>query len=97
MREVGLVSVGAPLAVSVLPAGMPWQGYLGLVLACSLVYICRLVVVWRLGSTALDQAGPAQVPATTTAVMAALKAQPRQPGALRSRARRVRGSSPEQP
>ena len=79
MREVAWASLGTPLALSMLSVDIPWQGYLALASVCSVLYICRLIVVWRLGTTALSKAGPTQVPATTNAIMRAISRQPRQP------------------
>jgi hypothetical protein len=47
---------------------MPWWACLICVLACLGVYICRIILTYRLGSKALDKAGPAQVPAVMEAV-----------------------------
>jgi hypothetical protein len=42
---------------------MAWWTYLITMLACLSAYICRLVVLFRLGSKALDKADPEQMSA----------------------------------
>jgi hypothetical protein len=47
---------------------MPWWTYLITTLACLSAYICRLIVVLRLGAKALDKADPGQVSAIMEAI-----------------------------
>jgi hypothetical protein len=52
----------------ILPVNGPWWAYLVAVLAGPLVYICRQLVVWRLGSKAIDKADPDRVSEVINAV-----------------------------
>jgi hypothetical protein len=63
------VAAGSPVAALLSVADvMPWWAALGVVLACLVVYICRMTLAYRLGAKALDKAGPAQVPAVMEAI-----------------------------
>jgi hypothetical protein len=59
---------GAPAGAVMSATGMPWWAWLICVLSCTVLYICRLVVVYRLGSKALDKAQPHQVARVLEAV-----------------------------
>ena len=58
---------GLPQALRAL-VGAPWWVYLGVVSACLLAYICRLVCVYKLGSKALDKASAEAVSEIINAV-----------------------------
>lgn len=47
---------------------LPWWACLAIALSCPATYICRLVVMFRLGSKALEKANPEQVPAVMAAI-----------------------------
>lgn len=51
----------------------PWWGCLALVLAWLGVYICRQVLVYRLGVRAIEKAGPGQVADVVESVTGALR------------------------
>lgn len=49
-------------------SGSPWWVYLVLILACLAVYICRIIVTFKIASKALDKAPPARVPEIVNSV-----------------------------
>lgn len=70
-------------ALSVL-ADLPWWAWLSVTLPGPALYICRLFVIYRLGSKALDKANPAQLPAIMNAVTARHERTQRGAGSTRS-------------
>lgn len=74
---------GSPGAVLLSAHVMPWWACLICALACLGVYICRLVLAYRLGAKALDKARPAEVAAVMEAVNGRPRLQPGKRGATR--------------
>jgi hypothetical protein len=63
-------AIAGPPTAGLLSAArvVPWWACLACVLAWLVVYICRLILAYRLGAKALAKAGPAQVPAVMEAI-----------------------------
>jgi hypothetical protein len=87
MRPVTVPAAAqGPLAV-MMPhvLGWPWWALLPVALAWPLVYICRQILVFRLGSKALEKGGREQASEIVAAITGHDADRPRRPGKGRRR------------
>lgn len=68
MKVLGLAAALAPSASLTLTHVAPWWAYLIAALAGPLAYTCRLIMIMRLGSKALDKVEPGHVSEVINAV-----------------------------
>lgn len=68
MKVAGIAGVAAPPVGLGLTGPVPWWAYLIAISLGPVVYICRSIMVMRLGSKALDKVSPERVPDVMNAV-----------------------------
>jgi len=86
-EESRLTMPVAPRPELALPGGLPWWTYLVVALACLGVYICRILVLYKIGSKALDKVSRDRVPEVVDSLTGYRRPSP---GAGKSSARTMR-------